>query len=198
MPQPKAIDRRKFLSIAIACSSSAGCLETSVEQQGAIDQSDITIPTQNSTEITAKNATKDGNSGLEISTNDSVTDGEVIAEIPVSVSNVSKSTIYAEIDVDKMDDDAEVEIRFQSGESGFRSVYIGNEYKNKEKGVIATKTGSGHRLEIPFQKLPSSANGQTGQISVLNQIQLVIRDGDFQCTIWDLRFIFEDKTIAIL
>jgi hypothetical protein len=198
MLREKTIDRREFLTVAVTCGSLAGCLGTGGEKRGVIDPSDLSIQTQNSTELTAKSVTEDNNEGMEISTNNSVTDNKVIAKIPTSIPEISKSTVYLNIDVNQMDDDAEVEFRFQSEKLDSRSAYIGNEYKTKEKGVIATETGSGHGLEIPFQKLPSSASSQTSQIPSLNQIQLEIRDGDFQGTIWDLGFIFDDKTIVIL
>lgn len=195
----KAIGRREFVIAVMTSGSIAGCLGTQGDQPGVIDSSDLSIQSPESSEVTATTVKKDDNNrGLEISTNDSITDGKVIAEIPTSIPHVSKSTVYINADVNKIDDDTEAEIRFPLVKLGYRSVYIGNEYKNKNNGVLATETGSGYELLKPFQKLPSSKEVQTDQIQGLDRIQFVIRDGDFQGTIWDLGFMFEDKTIGIL
>lgn len=195
----EAFGRREFIMSAVACGSIAGCLRTQRDRPGVIDHSDISVQTTGNADIVASNVRKDNsNEGLKISTNDSITDDEVIAEFPTSIQDASKSTVYINADVDEIDDDAEVEIRFQSAESGYRSIYIGNEYKNKNTGVLATKTGTGFGLRKPFRELPGPEKVQSTQIQEVAHIEFVIRDGDFSGKIWDLGFIFKDRTIGIL
>ena len=199
MVQPRTVGRREFLMATITFGSLAGCLGTQGDQPGVVDGADFSIQPSESGKLTVTNVQKDNNTqGVKLSTKDSVTDGRVVAEVPTSIPRVSKSTVYINVDVSKIDDDTEVEIRFQSAESGYRSLYIGNEYKAKKNGVLATKTGSSYSLQKKFQKLPGSEKVNTGQIQNLKYIQVVIRDGDFQGTIWDLGFMFEDRTIGIL
>lgn len=198
MSKKEVVSRREFIVSAVACGSIAGCLGTRGDQPGVIDPSDISVQSTEKADFRAHTTQKDKNNGLEISTQDSVIDGEVIAEFPTSVPEVSKSTVYINADVDEIDDDAEIEIRFQSAKAGYRSLYIGNEYKTKNIGVLATEPGSGFGLRKPFQKLPGSERVQSIPMQELSHIQFIIRDGDFSGKIWDLGFIFEDRTIGIL
>ena len=195
----EATGRREFLMTAILCGSITGCLGTRGNQLGVVDNSDLSVQSSGSAELTGSNVQNDnGNSGLEISTNDTVTDGKVMGKIPTSIPSVSRSTVYIQVDVDNIDDDTEVEIRFQSTGGLYRSIFIGNEYQSANNGVLATKTGSGFKLRDQFQKLPSSEKMKTGQIQKVNSIQFVVRDGDFSGTIWDIGFLFEDRTIVII
>lgn len=193
------IHRREFLIATIACGPLAGCLRTRKNRLGVVDASDVSVTSTGSAEVTVSNAQKNnGNFGLAISTEDSMTDGKAIVEIPVSISNPSLSTIYMNADVGTLDDDTNVETRFQSGNFTHRSIYIGNEYKAKENGVLATEPGSGYQLQKPFEKLPSPDQEKTPQSDTLDSIRLVIGEGDFSGKIWALRFMLEDRTVAIL
>lgn len=190
--------RRKFLVAAATLSSLTGCLGRTSERPGVVDSSDLSVSSNGSAKLAAENVKNDNNNGLKISTEDSIADGRVVGEIPVSVPEASRSSVYISIDVDQLDDDAEVEIRFRSPDSGYRTIYIGNEYKGKESGVLATETGSGFELREEFKELPSPEQQESTQNNELDRVQFVIRDGDFTGKIWALWFIFEDQTVAIL
>lgn len=190
--------RRKFLAAATALGSLTGCLGQTSERPGVVDSSDFSVSSNESAKLTAENVKKDNNNGLKISTEDSVADGKVVGEIPISVPEAFKSNVYINADVDQIDDDAEVEIRFCSSNTSYHTIFVGNEYKGKESGVLATETGSGYELQEQLQKLPSSESHESTQIKDLDRVQFVIRDGDFTGTIWALWFIFEDQTVAIL
>lgn len=190
--------RRKFLVAAAVLGSMTGCLGRTSERPGAVGSSDLSVSSSGSAKLTAKNVKNDDNNGLKISTEDSVADGKVVGEIPVSVSEVPRSSVYINADVEQLDDDAEVEIQFRFPNSSYRAIFVGNEYKGKESGVLATETGSGYELQEQFKKLPSAENEASAQIKDLERVQFVVRDGDFAGTVWALWFIFEDQTVAIL
>lgn len=129
---------------------------------------------------------------------DTVNDGQVTATLPVSIPQISKSSIYVQADVGKLDDDTEVELQFHTNDSTYRSIFIGNEYKDQKNGVLATDTGTGYSLRKNFLKLPTHAAGQETETVDLDKIQFVIRDGDITASIWALHFIFDNRTVAIL
>ncbi|KAB1192418.1 hypothetical protein GJR96_02755 [Haloferax sp. MBLA0076] len=190
--------RRKFLAVAVALGSMTGCLGSTSERPGAVDSSDLSVSSRGSAKLTAKNVQNDNNNGLKISTEDSVADGKVVGEIPASVPEATRSSVYINADVDQLDDDAEIEIRFCSPNSSYRAIFVGNEYKGKESGVLATETGSGYVLREQIKKLPTAESKEQTQINDLDRVQFVVRDGDFTGTIWALWFIFEDRTVALL
>ncbi len=190
--------RRKFLVAAAVLGSMTGCLGRTSQRPGVVDSSDLSVSSSGSAKLTANNVKNNNNSGLKISTEDSVADGEVVGEIPVSISEASRSSVYINADVEQLDDDAEIEIRFRSSNSSYRAIFLGNEYKGKESGVLATETGSGYELQEQLKKLPSADNGGSTQVMDIDRVQFVVRDGDFAGTIWAILFIFEDQTIALL
>ena len=196
MTRNTAVGRRGFLATATACGAFAGCLGTQQEQPGIIDYSDVTVKSPKNADLTTKAVKNEDNRGLEITTNNSVIDGKIVAMMPTSVPNVERSSIYIGADIKEIDDDAEVEIRFQSPESGHRSVYIGNEFKKKKSGVLATEPGTGFSLESSFSELPGTTKAKKDQ--PLKRIEFLLSEGDFHGTIWDLYFTFEDKTVLIL
>lgn len=198
MVGPGKTRRRQFLIAAAGLGSLTGCLGRTNERPGAIDSSDLAVSSNGSAELTSENVQNANNKGLKISTEDSIADGRVVGEIPVSVPEASRSSVYISADVNQLDDDAEVEIRFRSPDTGYHTIYIGNEYKDKEGGVLATETGSGFELREQLQKLPSPEQQESTHIRELDRVQFVIRDGDFSGKIWALWFIFEDQTIALL
>jgi hypothetical protein len=188
------LSRRQLLTTLALSTGLTGCLGTEQERPGVIDPSDINVQTNSSAQIDFTAIENDSDTGLEISTNDSINDGEVVSELPVTLSEVSSTTLYILTDVDSMDDDAEIELRFLTS-TGYRTIFIGNEFKNDDQGVLATETGTGYDLKTPFQQLPKST-GSTG--TNLENIQFRIRDGDFTGKIWSLVFIHKDKTTVII
>lgn len=198
MPRHRPTTRRKFLMTAIAASSLAGCLGEPKNRPGVIDENDLTVESNGSENIALHNVNNDNNKGLKITTDDTVNDGTVTATLPVSIPEISKSSIFVQADVSKLDDDTEVEIRFHTDDSTYRSAFIGNEYKDQNNGVLATETGTGYSLRKKFLKLPSDAADQKTETVDLDTIQFVIRDGDITASIWALHFIFDKRTVAIL
>lgn len=196
MSQLDQTSRRGFLTTTVAIGSLTGCLGNRENPPGTIDSSDLSVLSSGSAEFTVTNVRNNNDNGIKISTEDSITDGNVVSEIPISVQNAPMSTVYIKADVNELDDDAEIEIRFQSSSSSYRSIYIGNEYKTRENGVLATEKGSGYELRKKLGKLPSSE--EPIQIKEVESIKLIIREGDFIGIIWALWFIFEDKTIVFL
>lgn len=205
MAPRKQIRRRGFLGTIAASVSLAGCLEQlgmNRNRLGVIDAADVSYKANDSAQANIRNIQRDNNDstdhGLEISTNDSMTDGQVTVDLLVNIPNAIASTIFIDTDVDELDDDTEVEIRFQSEGTTYRRIFIGNEYKTRTKGVLATETGKGYTLRQKLKSLPAPENQQTTEIEDLERIQFAIIDGDFSGKIWALWFIFEDRSIGIL
>ena len=194
----RATSRRRFLVSAAAIGSLAGCLGKQDNRPGVIDAADMTVASNSSAEVSVSKVTNDNDSGLKIDTEDSIADDWVKAKIPTTIPNPLDSTVQIHADVEQLDDDAEIEIEFREQDATYRRIFIGNEYKNKENGVLATETGTGFSLRKPFRELPSVDQNQDIEIGNVDQIRIVVRDGDFAGTIWSLVFVFENRSIGLL
>lgn len=191
----RPVTRRKFLITTAAISSVAGCLGKPKNRLGVIDANDLIIENNGSETLHASNVENDGDNGVKLTTEDTIDNGTVAAIIPTTIPDVSESSVLIRADVHDMDDDAEIEIQFQTNQSASRKIFVGNQYKDRDTAVLATETGTGHSLQSDFRDLPP---GDESEVVDLDQTRIEIRDGDFVGTLWALHFLFENRTVAIL
>lgn len=193
---PSTTTRRKLLKGSTAIAMLSGCIGGSPERPGVVDANDIVFNQSSSGSMTFENQRKNnGQLGVKMTTNDTIEDATAISNLEVSVPNVSNSVVVVETDILEMDDDTELEFRF-CGESVCRSIYAGNEFISKSAGVLATETGTGFEMEVPFNELPSSNESSEQQIELMQNIEFRVKDGDATFLLWTLAFAFDDYSIV--